>query len=47
MQDAQRFPDEDGEQMELIDGGVPKPDLGLPNDIWREGEGDSNNAPIA
>jgi diacylglycerol diphosphate phosphatase/phosphatidate phosphatase len=47
-QNAQRFRDsDDGEQMELIDGGVPKPDPGSLEDIWREGESHSSNAPVA
>lgn len=48
MQDPQRFPDsEDGEQMELIDSGVPRPDPDHMKGIWSEGESHSNNAPIA
>ena len=44
-QDAQRFRDsDDGEQMELIDGGVHKPDPGSLEDVWREGESHSSNA---
>lgn len=48
MQDTQRFrDDDDGEQVELIDGGVPKPDPGSLKDMWREGESHSSNAPNA
>lgn len=44
-QDAQRFRDsDDGDQLELIDGGVRKPDLGPLKDIWREGGNHSGNA---
>ncbi|KAH0827133.1 PAP2-domain-containing protein [Lanmaoa asiatica] len=47
-QDAQRFRDsDDGEQVELIDGGVPRPDPDHLKTIWREGESHSSNAPIA
>lgn len=48
LQDSQRFPDsEDGEQVELNDGGVARPDPGHLKDIWREDEGQSSHAPIS
>ena len=47
IQDVQRFSDDDnGEQMELIDGSVPIPDPGPPKDSWREGESRASSAPI-
>lgn len=47
-QDAQHFRDsDDGEQMELIGGGVPKSEPGSLGDVWREGEDHSSNAPVA
>lgn len=47
-QNSEHFPDsEDAEQLELIDGGIPRPDPGHLKDIWNEGESHSSNAPIA
>ncbi|KIJ69223.1 hypothetical protein HYDPIDRAFT_79486, partial [Hydnomerulius pinastri MD-312] len=43
--DAQGFRDSaEGEQVELIDGGVRKPDPGHLESIWREGDSEGSNA---
>ncbi|KAF8136640.1 PAP2-domain-containing protein [Boletus edulis] len=47
VQDAQRFRDsDDGEQVELIDGGVPRPDPVSLKDHWTEGESAASNEPV-
>ncbi|KAF8844527.1 PAP2-domain-containing protein [Paxillus ammoniavirescens] len=37
----------EGEQVDLIDGGVPRPDPSPLEDIWREGESERNNGESA
>lgn len=47
-QDAQRFRDsDDGDQVELIEGGAPRLGSGSQKVIWGEGENHPSNVPVA